>query len=151
MDTDEHPALKNFSPTWESIKHVTSKVLTWGAIAAVAFAFGPAVISTIVSILPGVKMLGVAKAITLPALTTGATVGAIFGAIMGVSGLGKALDERRQDVIADGEQAMLARERQILLAQGRGQSFAPNSQVAIGNVAYRAPGKNQGNQGMTVG
>lgn len=143
MDSEEHPALKNFSPTWEGIKHVGGKILKWGALAAVAFAAGPALLGTIGgAILPWAKAASGAQFLGLPALQAGAWVGGLFGAITGISSIGKAIDERRQDVIADYEQNMLARERAVLLARGRGQSFA-NSEVSVGNIAYRVPAKDQ--------
>ncbi len=146
--SSEHPALKNFSSTWEGIKHVGGKILKWGALAAVAFAAGPALLGMIGgAILPFAKALSGAQFLGLPALQAGAVVGGLFGAITGISSVGKAVAESRDDAIADYEQNMLARERAVLLSRGRGQSFA-NSEAAIGNVAYRAPGKNQG---MSVG
>lgn len=144
----EHPALKNFSPTWEGIKHVGGKILKWGALVAVAFAAGPALLGTIGgAILPWAKALSGAQLLGMPALQAGAVIGGLFGAITGLSSVGKAVAESREDAIDDYDRNLLARERAVLLARGRGQSFA-NSEVAVGNVAYRAPVQSQG---RTVG
>ncbi len=152
--SSEHPALKEFSLTWEGIKHVGSKMLkgiVYGAAILGGLAVIPGVGAGLVGLLGSLVKVGSATgamaAVTVPALKFGAMVGGILGAVSGISSLGKAIGEREQDVIADYEQNMLARERAVLLSRGRGQSFA-NSEAAIGNVAYRAPTKNQG---MSVG
>lgn len=145
----EHPALKNFSPTWEGIKHVAGKALkwaAWGAVGLGALVIAPAGIigigAKIVSLV-GIGEGTAGMALLIGGLTKGATIGAVLGAVSGVAGVGKAIREGQEDAIDDYDRNLLARERAVLLARGRGQSFA-NSEVAVGNVAYRAPGKNPG-------
>lgn len=132
MDT-EHPALKNFNSFIEGGKHIGGKILKYGLMTAVGFAIAPAIVTAIFS----------KVAVTSFFSTTGLVAGALVGAIAGISSVGKAVDEEKQRAIDDYEYTMLSRERANLLARGRGQSFA-NSEVAVGNVAYRAPEKKQG-------
>lgn len=130
----EHPALKNFSPTWEGIKHVAGKALKWGAFAALAVgavallpaAFIGAVgsiplgIGSVLSSVLGAVGVGTGAGIISGALLKGAVVGAVAGGISGLGGVGKAIDERKQDAVADYEQAMVSRERGQMMAMQRG-------------------------------
>jgi hypothetical protein len=149
----EHPALKNFSPTWEGIKHVAGKALkwaAWGAVGLGALVIAPAGIVGIgakIASLVGIGQGTAGTALLIGGLTKGATIGAALGAISGIAGVGKAIREGREDAIDDYDRNLLARERAVLLARGRGQSFA-NSEVSVGNVAYRTPMQSQG---RTVG
>lgn len=152
----EHPALKNFSPTWEGIKHFGKTMLKGAAYGAA----GLAALSFIVPVTPLVTLIGALTpsflggsaagafvATILPIMKAGAIAGGAIGAVSGVAGVGKAIREGQEDAIDDYDRNLLARERAVLLARGRGQSFA-NSEVAVGNVAYRAPVQSQG---RTVG
>jgi len=150
--SSEHPALKNFSSIEAGFKHVLGKALkwaAWGAVALGALAMAPAALTGVATTIAG--WFGIeasaGTALLVAGLVKGATIGAVLGSISGLGGVFKAVEERKQDAMADYEQNMLVQERQALLSRGRGQSFA-NSEAAIGNVAYRAQGKNQG---MSVG
>lgn len=126
----DHPALKNFNTPWEAIKHVGGKALKWAAYGAIAVA----ALSFIVPITPIVTALGgvaswfnagsatgAMMSVLVPALKIGATAGAVMGAVSGVGGLSKALDEKRLDTVADYDQAVVAKERAQLMAMQRGQ------------------------------
>lgn len=116
----DHPALKNFNTPWEAIKHVGGKALKWAAYGAIAFAVIPAIGAVLASILPFVTAPAAMSFFAGGALQTGAIVGAIFGAVSGVGGLSKALDEKRLDTVADYDQAVVAKERAQLMAMQRG-------------------------------
>lgn len=124
----EHPALKNFSPTWEGFKHIAGKALKWGAIGAAAFVVVPMIISAVVGALPWFSSVGVAKFIgAASALQTGAIVGAVLGGISGAGSVFKAIDERRQDVMFDHDAAIVARQREAAFEQEQGKKIAMNN------------------------
>lgn len=124
----EHPALKNFSSIWEGVKHVAGKALKWGAVAALAVGavamlpagIGAGVMGIVSTIFGGSLGTATGLAVILPALKFGAVVGAVAGGISGLGGVGKAIDERKQDAVADYEQAMVSRERGQMMAMQRG-------------------------------
>jgi hypothetical protein len=132
-----HPALKNFSSTWEAVKIVGSKALKWAAVGAVALgglALIPAaplgILSSVVTFLTGAES-SMGMATIVAGLIKGATIGGILGAVKGVGGVSKALEDRKQDVIADYEQANVANERAQLMA--RAPSQAVGSQISYNN------------------
>lgn len=118
----EHPGLKNFNPTWETIKHVGGKALKWAAVTALVVGAAPIALGGLVGILPGLSVFQGAAWLGAGALQSGAMIGAALGAISGVGGLGDALENRKQDAIADYEQAQVSRERAQMMARSAGQS-----------------------------
>ncbi len=142
--SSEHPALKNLSPTWEGIKHIGGKALKWAAIGAIALAIVPGIIGTgigalIPSFLGGSAAAG-AGFFGLGALQSGAILGGVAGGLLGVADVGKAIDERKQDAVADYEQAIVSRERAHLMAQQRGQGYSGGVSPSSGYGRARGQG-----------
>lgn len=153
MSSNEHPATKGFNTMWESVKHIGSKALKWAAYGAVALA----VVSVITLVAPAAGLLGTVASwfgagnaagwtfsAMMPFLQFGATAGAVMGAAAGVGSLSGALEERKQDAIADYEQANVARQRAALM-RGAGQG------MGVASVAPSAGmGRGRG-QGLEMG
>jgi len=145
----EHPALKDFSPTWEGFKHIAGKALKWAAIGAVALgllalipAAGAGIIATAVNFVTG--LFGVTAStpgttILLAALTKGAMVGAVLGGISGVGGVAKAIEDRKMDKIEMHENLEAYNEKRELLDRqrvvynGQGGNLSPNVNFGRGN------------------
>ncbi len=141
MSEKEHPALKSFNTTWEAVKHIGGKALKWAAYGAIALA----ALSFIIPIAPTAGILGSivsvftggaqgatwTAAVLTKAMTMGAVAGGMMGAASGVGSLGGALDERKQDCIADYEQAAVSRQRAAFMQQ-RSQSVGGGGSVAPG-------------------
>ena len=144
----EHPALKDFSPTWEGFKHVAGKALKWAALGAVvlgALVMAPAAITGLATTVAGWFGLTSAAGTSLlvGGLIRGAVVGAALGAISGLGGVFKGVEEAKQDTIADYNMTLASKEREMYMAQARNKGFA-NSEVSVGNPAFRGRGQNQG-------
>lgn len=138
--SSEHPALKNFSPTWEGIKHVAGKALKWAAVGAAvvgllaaAPALGVGALTTVASWFGYTSTAG--TAILVGGLIKGATIGAVLGGISGVGGVGKAIEESRQDHIANHEQMVVFEERNRLLKRQRNVEYAQSGGVSP-NIAF---------------
>ncbi len=138
--SSEHPALKNFSPTWEGIKHVAGKALKWAAVGAAvvgllaaAPALGVWALTTVASWFGYTSTAG--TAILVGGLIKGATIGAVLGGISGVGGVGKAIEESRQDHIANHEQMVVFEERNRLLKRQRNVEYAQSGGVSP-NIAF---------------
>jgi hypothetical protein len=145
----EHPALKDFSPTWEGFKHIAGKALKWAAIGAVVLggvalipAAGAGIIASAVNFVTG--LFGVAAStpgttLLLTALTKGAAVGAVLGWISGVGGVAKAIEERKMDRIEMHENIEAYEEKRELLSRqravynGQGGNLSPNVGYGRGN------------------
>ncbi len=152
--SSEHPALKNFSPTWEGIKHIGGKALKYAAIGALtigALAMLPGAAIGALSTLPlgigsvlsgvfSVTGIGSGSAMIGSGLLLGATVGGVAGGLLGAADVGKAVDERKQDAVADYEQAMVSRERAHLMAQQRGQGYSGGVSPSSGYGRGRGQG-----------
>ncbi len=139
----EHPALKSFSPTWEGIKHVAGKALkwaAWGAAIAAVFIAAPALgigalskaATWVVSKLGGGAVGATVTEVMTWGLAKGAVAGAVLGGLAGVGGVAKAIEERKEDHIADYERAVVHEERSELIKRqrvaynGQGGSVSPN-------------------------
>jgi|CXWL01.1.fsa_nt_gi hypothetical protein len=144
--SSEHPALKNFSPTWEGIKHIGGKALKWAAVGAIGLAVLPALLGAVAGSIPllgglvGGSAASGAGFFGLGALQSGAIIGGVLGGILGVADVGKAVDERKQDAIADFEQAIVSRERAHLMAQQRGQGYSGGVSPSSGYGRARGQG-----------
>lgn len=116
-DEIEHPALKRFSPTVETIKHVTRKALKWavigGLIGGIALALIPEgatiVGGGLASIVgwnsaTGFLASGVVKSFITGALTVGGLSAAV-GAVSGLASAEDAIEDRKEQVIASYERA----------------------------------------------
>lgn len=137
----EHPAVKNFSPTWEGIKHVAYKALkwaVWGAVIAGVFVAAPAMgIKAGATFIKWISMgyLGGGTAATDLAvwgLSHGALAGAVLGGLSGISGMEKAIEESRQDKIANYNQALIAHELQSSLKKPRNIGLSGGISPEIG-------------------
>ena len=145
----QHPALKNFNTAWEAVKIVGSKALKWGAIAAITLAvLSPlswlgAGIGGLVSLFSASAGSAIAGGALMSSLAVGGTIGAMLGAVKGVGGVSKALEEKKQDVIADYDQASVARERSQLMARASSRNMGGG-----GNVS---PGRDYGRESQQQG
>lgn len=142
----EHPALKDFSPTWEGFKHIAGKALKWAAWGAVALGLLALIPAASVGALGAVveaaasffginAASSVGTSILMTGLLKGATIGAVLGGITGVGGVGKAIEESRQDHIANHEQMVVFEERNRLLKRQRNVEYAQSGGVSP-NIAF---------------
>ncbi len=164
-DNIEHPALKGFSPTWKSIKHVAASVIksaAWGAlIVGAAVAFVPAVAAVIPS---GVLSMFSAKAgaglltnvvssFLLPGALVGGGLGAAFGLAKGMSGAGAAVEQEEEDRISKYGRRQVLDERLAALEMQRAQQSIALAQRAqqVGMGPGMFAGRNPGNAGKSIG
>jgi hypothetical protein len=146
----EHPALKDFSPTWEGFKHIAGKILKWGAISAAiaaVFVAGPAlgigalskVGTWIAGIFGGTEVGASATAVLTWGLMKGAALGAVLGGLVGFSGVAKAIEDRKMDKIEMYENVEAYNEKRELLDRqrvvynGQGGNLSPNVNFGRGN------------------
>ena len=139
---EQHPALKNFNSTWESVKIIGAKALKWAAVSALVVGIPLMVLgSTSAVVLPFTMFEGV-KWGGLTALKIGGAAGAVMGAISGVGGLAEELDNSKRDAIADYEQALASRQRTQIMANSQGQGVP--SMGASPNVGGYGRGQGAG-------
>jgi hypothetical protein len=153
-ESKENPALKDFSFTWETVKHVGAKAIKWAAYGALAcglvmapFAvFGGGPLGWVSSFFSA-NASGAATALGWigGALSWGAVGGAIFGGIKGVADAGEAVKEKAEDHVADYQQNRMMEERQQLMARQRQQGVAQGAQQLVANVGFgRGPAQTAG-------
>lgn len=148
----EDPALKDYSPMWESVKHVAGKALKWAAVTALVFgglallpSLGIGGLGWLTSWATGASGTAVTLKVLTPILQLGATVGAVFGAVSGVGSLSEALGDAKDNAIADKASRDVAQQRAKLL-RGQAQNVASN------NVSSGLGGQGRGQQqGVGIG
>lgn len=144
IDEANHPAMKDFSPTWEGFKHVLKKAVKWavigalvGGIAAAAIPFiGGAALSWIPWIGEAV-VGGIGAKFAAGALGLGAAT-AVVGAISGFGEAHDAIDEAREKRIAGYERletrALTVQKVKngLAVASNQGQGVPVSSGLGIG-------------------
>lgn len=127
-----HPALKNFSPMWETVKNVARKAIKWAAIGAIAgaiaFAIVPGIGGAIVSGLGGLfsgifggggAAMGVfSSAVTsaaVPGLLLGAAAGAVLGGLSGLAGSGEKVADVADMRIDAYDRKMIRQQQQLAM------------------------------------
>jgi len=159
IESEKHPAIRNFNRTAFQIKHVIGKILKWGAIGAVggalfAGALGALglvaggwltpVIGIAAAILSHVPIIGaavgwMAGGIGSAALSgllylgaAGAVGGSLLGAVTSLSGAGEAADQEEERLIAAYERREARHERLAALEQRRDEQAAVNARMEQG-------------------
>ncbi len=151
----EHPALKNFNRTVETVKHVVVSTLKTGlkgalvgglALGAASVVLGsPLMIAGMLPVV-GATASGAAGSLTGSWLLTGALMGAGIGGAVGlVSGVNSAedvvneraeelvaKDNRRLQLAANQEMMQMNMERQRAMARSGGMAIQPQNQLPMG-------------------
>ena len=135
-EIDKHPALKDFNPAWEGIKHVGLNSLKWAAYLAIAAVAVPAFISV-------VTLGAFGTTWSLLALGAGAAAGAVLGGIKGFTDVEPAINNSKMDRIADWDHAAVSRERHAMMNQnrGQGQTVASAGATQSPNIGFGMGGK----------
>ena len=160
MADSEHPALKGFSETAETVKE-TGKgaiggAIKWGLIGAAAGGALAIAVPALLTLIPGVGLLlgpaavagsigfGVAGAAMLGGAKLGAMVGGALGGIKGLAGSGEKIEEMKQQRIENFERNEARQERREMVSMRRDMMRMGQQRGGVASPALPQQGRGQG-------